>query len=256
MVTCRSHLQLEKFCITIQDWAETLELLNILKCWLSRCYSCVKWYDVWSYLFIVNFCVRQGSVLSPFLFAIYLDDVTRSPLLTCGMFIVLYADDILLIAPSVCMLDKLLKICEHELDLLDVAINVKKSCLRIGPRNNFPCSPISTSKGTVLPWVSEIRYLGIYIKQSTNFRCSTDHAKRSFYWSANAIFGKIGRIASEDITLQLINTKFIPILLYGLEACPLLKSALSSLDFVINRLFMKLFKTSNIDVVKFRFRAS
>jgi len=37
---------------------------------------------------------------------------------------------------------------------------------------------------------------------------------------------------------------------YGLEACPLLKSDLSSLDFVINQLLMKLFKTSNIDVVK------
>ena len=82
-------------------------------------------YDAWSYLFIVNFGVRQGSVLSPFLFAIYLNDVTRSPLLTRGMFIALYADDILLIAPSVCILDKLLKICERELDLLDMAINVK-----------------------------------------------------------------------------------------------------------------------------------
>jgi len=79
--------------------------------------------------FIVNFEVRQGSVLSPFLFAIglYLDDLTI-PLLTRGMFIVLYADDILLLAPSVCMLDKLLKICECELDLLDIVINVKKSC--------------------------------------------------------------------------------------------------------------------------------
>jgi len=44
--------------------------------------------------------------------------------------------------------------------------------------------------------------------------------------------------------------KCIPILLYGLEAPLLLKSHLSSLDFVINRLFMKLFKTSNTDVVK------
>jgi len=92
-----------------------------------------------------------------------------------------------------------------------MVINVKKSCcLRIGQRNNFSCSPISMCKGTVLLWVSEIKYLGIYIKQSTNFRCSTDHAKRSFYRSANAIFGKIGRIASEDNTLQLINTKCIP----------------------------------------------
>ena len=87
-----------------------------------------------------------------------------------------------------------------------------------------------------------LRHLGIYIKQSTNFKYSIDHAKRSFYRSANAIFGRVGRIASEDITLQLINTKCIPILLYVLKACPLLKSNLSAIDFVINRLFMKLFR--------------
>ena len=39
--------------------------------------------------------------------------------------------------------------------------------------------------------------------------------------------------------------------MYGLEACPLVKSDLSSLDFVINSFFMKLFRTNNnIDVVK------
>jgi len=32
-------------------------------------------------------------------------------------------------------------------------------------------------------------------------------------------------------------------------ACPLLKSDLSSLDFVVNRFFMKLFRTSN-DIIK------
>ena len=42
-------------------------------------------------------------------------------------------------------------------------------------------------------------------------------------------------ITSEDVTLQLINVKCVPILMYGLEACPLVKSDLSSLDFVINR---------------------
>ena len=38
---------------------------------------------------------------------------------------------------------------------------------------------------------------------------------------------------------------YIPILLYGLEACPLLKSDLLSIDFIVNSLFMKLSKTSN-----------
>jgi len=70
--------------------------------------------------------------------------------------------------------------------------------------------------------------------------CSIDHAKRFFYRPANAIFGKVGRIASEDITPQLINTKCIPILLRGLDACPLLTSDLSSLDFAINRFFYEI----------------
>ena len=47
-----------------------------------------------------------------------------------------------------------------------------------------------------------------------------------------------------------IISKCIPILLYGLEACPLVKSDLAALDFVINRFFVKLFKTNNIDIVK------
>jgi len=64
------------------------------------------------------------------------------------------------------------------------------------------------------------------------FKCSLDHAKKS-YLSANAIFGKVGRVASEEVTLQLIKSKCIPVVLYGLEACPLNKSDLHSLDFVI-----------------------
>jgi len=42
----------------------------------------------------------------------------------------------------------------------------------------------------------------------------------------------------------------MPSLLYGLEACPLAKSELSSLDFVVNRFFMKMFRTSNIEIVR------
>ena len=61
--------------------------------------------------------------------------------------------------------------------------------------------------------------------------------KKGFYRAANAIFGKVGHIASEEVVLQLLISKCIPILLYGLEPCPLGKSDLSSLDFVINRFY-------------------
>jgi len=39
--------------------------------------------------------------------------------------------------------------------------------------------------------------------------------------------------------------------MYGLEACPLRKSYINSLNFVVNRLFVKLFPTSNIDIFNY-----
>ena len=58
------------------------------------------------------------------------------------------------------------------------------------------------------------------------------------------------RMVCFNIVRELHPQLCILILLYGSEACPLLKSDLSSLDFVVNRLFMKLYKTCNTDVVK------
>ena len=49
-------------------------------------------------------------------------------------------------------------------------------------------------------------------KRSRLFKCSLDHAKKS-YLSANATFGKVGRVTSEEVTLQLIKSKCIPVLL-------------------------------------------
>jgi len=75
------------------------------------------------------------------------------------------------------------------------------------------------------------------IVKSRSFKVCLDYAKRSLNRVANAIFGKIGRLASEEVILQLIVSKCMPMLLFGLEACTLNKSQLSSLDFTINRFF-------------------
>ena len=57
--------------------------------------------------------------------------------------IILYADDIWLLAPSISSLQTLLSICEYELRLLDLAININKSvCTRIGPKFADECSGI------------------------------------------------------------------------------------------------------------------
>ena len=66
--------------------------------------------------------------------------------------------------------------------------------------------------------------------------------KKSFYRAANAVYGNIGRVASEEVTLQLIKSKCLPVLLYGLEACPLTKTDLQSLDFVVNKFFYEIIR--------------
>ena len=47
-----------------------------------------------------------------------------------------------------------------------------------------------------------MRYLGLFIVQSRTFKCSQYHAKRSFYRAVNGIFGRIGRMAPEEVILD------------------------------------------------------
>jgi len=70
-----------------------------------------------------------------------------------------------------------------------------------------------------------------------------------FYRSSNAIFGKVGRHASEEVIFQLVKSKCMPMLLHGLECFALLKSDVKSIDFAVTRFVMKLFRTSNIDII-------
>ena len=53
-------------------------------------------------------------------------------------------------------------------------------------------------------------------------------------WSViTAAFGKIGRVAVQELDIELVQRKCLPISLYGLECCPLNKSAMKSLDLTV-----------------------
>jgi len=65
-----------------------------------------------------------------------------------------------------------------------------------------------------------------------------EDTQQSFCRSFTTVFRKVGRCASEEVIVELLKTKSLPSLLYGTEACPVNKSVLGSLEFVINNIYL------------------
>ena len=100
--------------------------------------------------------MRQGSVISPVLFAIYVDDVLNK-LKSYGckfhgfsISAIMYADDLVLLSPSIYELQSMLNVCCNELNSLDLLINLDKSAsLRIGKGCNKICRNIQAMESNI-----------------------------------------------------------------------------------------------------------
>jgi len=66
----------------------------------------------------------------------------------------------------------------------------------------------------------------------------------------SAFFAKVDHFASEEVILELMIKKCVQILTYGLDVCALPRRVLHFLDFTLNRVLMKLFKSSNVEIIE------
>ena len=127
---------------------------------------------------------RQGSVLSPFIFSIYLDGLIQDLrklglgchidgvwLACCG-----YADDLILMAPSREAMAKMLLVCEqyanaHNLEFSTDPIPAKSKtkCLYMCGRTTNVSYPAKLLlNGRPLPWVETATHLGHELHQNCN----------------------------------------------------------------------------------------
>jgi hypothetical protein len=235
-----------------------IQVLRVIENWFGMCVTCVKWRGCFSKFFSLGTGTRQGGVLSPVFFNIYIDDVISKVkksgngchMLNMSVAILVYADDILLLAPSISSLQLLVNICYCELSKLCMDINIKKTvCMRIGPGHKRECADVTVGSGFVIRWVDKCRYLGTFILKSAVFKCDYSESKKSFYRAFNATYGRIGRVASEEVSMELIRTKCLPVLLYASEVLPFNTASLNSLEFAINSVIAKVLNTRSNDVL-------
>ena len=228
-----------------------LPFLNLLKTWLFSSSCRVRWDSFLSAEFTLRTGLNQGSVLAPALFSVYVNDIMINCNKSCLGYILLYADDIIAVCRTRHNLQLLFNIIEAELFWLNLDLNLGKSCvLTIGPKFDVVYAPVHSRQCFTLPSVKIVRYLGIYIVAGRIFSVSLDHCKKSFNRAVNCVFGKIINFASEDVILNIIRVQCYPVLLYALESTFLKRAQIQSLDFTVRRLFIKLFKTTNNDIIQ------
>jgi len=222
----------------------------LLHDWFCNVFIRVRWESVFSFCVKLESGVRQGGILSPVFFAIYINDVivelTKSKLgchvkgVYSGSW--LYADDIILLAASLTQLQHMIEICVKLLDDIDLKVNAKKcKFTRIGKRFKSAVSQITINKSRV-DVSNEIKYLGMSIVAGRIFKCNLHECKMKFFRSANGIFAKIGT-QNVNVLLELIFRNCVPILSYGISALQLTKSELSKLDSCVNLVLSKVFGT-------------
>ncbi len=234
-----------------------LTLINLLDEWFEKSVSAVRWGDCLSDTFVMRSGTRQGGVLSPILFSLFVDDVlVKLDELNCGCYInnicvnsFCYADDLILLALSLQDMNRMLAVCKRELDWLDMSLNVNKSsAIRIGERWEKRLPPLVVGDKDI-PWGHELKYLGVVIVAAVKFLVALHPPKVKFFQSLNAIMGKIGDSQAVGLVLSLAATNCVPVLLYGLEACSLTNAQLSSLEHAYNAVFFKVFKSFDAQVI-------
>ena len=80
-------------------------------------------------------------------------------------------------------------------------------------------------------WVTEVKYLGLYIRSGQKCNCNFDKQKFKFYRSANCILTKHGNL-NTPVTLHLVHSigRRRVQNLHALEALPLTKTQIISIE--------------------------
>ena len=213
--------------------------LNIVQDMYRNLTYCIKTDDGLSSSFETKIGVKQCCVLSPALFSLYLNDLTKSFEVGCdpvslgnnGLHIscLMYADDIVLLSQTANGLQKLLCRLEDFCTRWNLKVNIDKAKVIIFNKSGSILKGHNFLFGyNMIELVNEYKYLGIYFRSSGVFTQGIEYLCNK---ALKAIFCIRKALMSDGMNAGLYVTLFNhcvkPIFLYGSEVW--------SLDFIINK---------------------
>ena len=145
-------------------------IVKLLMYWYTTQEFAVKWGASISLPFKTANGIRQGGILSPYLYNVYTDDLTaalRDTGTGCHLHdkcinSLSYADDMVLLAPTVEALQELIGVCQAYADRHDIVYNTTKTeCMVVPPpHSRVEYQTSAWLNGSALTFVDRFTYLG------------------------------------------------------------------------------------------------
>ena len=165
----------------------------------------IRWGNTTTSSFLVSNGVKQGGILSPILFNVYMDQLSvklNTPNIAGDIGGVLvnhlcYADDICLISLSSAGMQQLLNICDTYAKEHDLLYNGSKSySLCFKPKCSIFNRPVFTLNHLNILTVNQSNYLGIIISENN---CAPDLKRQmcKLYANVNMIIRKFSRCSPD-----------------------------------------------------------
>ena len=166
----------------------------------------------YSQYFLFKNGVKQGGVLSPIFFTIYLDKLLvmlRTTGIGCHLAsaysgALSYADDITLQCPSVRWLNEMIVIwCEYAKEY-DITFNPKKTvCIKFGSKIHI--DEHVSMNGFTVQWSECVRHLGNFVDSTLSDLLDCTHKRSMFIGYVNKLISKFGHL-QPHILINLFKT--------------------------------------------------
>jgi hypothetical protein len=193
----------------------------------------VVWNGGESLPFAVGKGVRQGSPLSPYLFAIVMDEVAEQiEKLDLGcefkgkkINILVYADDVVVLAPTRFALGKILKVLRSSLKEKGLELNKDKTLvMEITKEKNQGSNEPIKIEGKGINWTREFKFLGVMIQNDFKWDKQYKKVGSKMNKLGNMILQQVGKFLNNDDRVRIVDVCAFD--LYGIEFCEQLSNKL------------------------------